>query len=43
VAGWGAGAGVAAAAGAFPTVTSGVIFFMVAAETPAFDKSLVEE
>lgn len=33
-----------AAAGAEPpTVTRGVIFFMVAAETPALDKSLVEE
>jgi len=26
-----------------PKVTSGVIFLMVAADTPAFDKSLVEE
>jgi hypothetical protein len=37
------GCGAAAAAGALPTVTSGVIFLMVAAETPAFDKSLAEE
>jgi len=37
------GCGDAAAAGALPTVTSGVIFLMVAAETPAFDKSLAEE
>lgn len=41
--GWDAAAGVAAAAGALPTVTSGVIFLIVAAETPAFDKSLVDE
>ena len=33
----------AAAGGALPTVTSGVIFLMVVAETPAFDKSLTEE
>jgi hypothetical protein len=26
-----------------PTVTKGVIFLIVAADTPAFDKSLVEE
>jgi hypothetical protein len=26
-----------------PTVTKGVIFLIVAAETPAFDKSLAEE
>jgi hypothetical protein len=37
------GCGDAAAAGALPTVTRGVIFLMVAAETPAFDKSLAEE
>jgi hypothetical protein len=34
-----AGAGAAAP----PVVTNGVIFLIVAAETPAFDKSLVEE
>ncbi len=33
----------AAAGAALPKVTSGVIFLMVAAETPAFDKSLAEE
>ena len=32
-----------AAGAALPTVTRGVIFLMVAAETPAFDKSLTEE
>lgn len=37
------GCGDALAAGVLPTVTNGVIFLMVAAETPAFDKSLVEE
>jgi hypothetical protein len=37
------GCGDAAAAGALSTVTSGVIFLMVAAETPAFAKSLAEE
>jgi copper(I)-binding protein len=37
------GCGDAAAAGALPTATRGVIFLMVAAETPAFDKSLAEE
>lgn len=37
-----AGGGAAAGAPA-PTVTNGVIFLMVAAETPAFDKSLAEE
>jgi hypothetical protein len=35
-----AGAGAGAAP---PKVTRGVIFLMVAADTPAFDKSLVEE
>ncbi len=35
---------VAAGAGvALPNVAKGVIFLMVAAETPAFDKSLAEE
>lgn len=34
---------VAGAALLLPTVTKGVIFLIVAAETPAFDKSLVEE
>jgi hypothetical protein len=33
----------ALAAGALPTVTSGVILPIVAADTPAFDKSLTEE
>ena len=33
----------AAAGAAPPKVTRGVIFLMVAADTPAFDKSLVEE
>ena len=37
------GCGDAATAGALPTVTSGVIFLMVAAETPALDRSLAEE
>jgi len=32
-----------AAAGALPMLTSGVILLIVAAETPAFDKSLTEE
>ena len=32
-----------AAAGAWPTVTSGVILPIVAEETPAFDRSLTEE
>ena len=37
-------AAAGAAAGAtLPKVTSGVIFLIVAAETPAFDKSLAEE
>jgi hypothetical protein len=31
------------AGAALPTVTKGVIFVIVAAETPAFDRSLVEE
>lgn len=31
------------AAGAFPIVTSGAILLIVDAETPAFDKSLIEE
>jgi hypothetical protein len=38
-----AGCGDTLAAGALPTVTSGAIFLMVVAETPAFDKSLAEE
>jgi len=33
----------AAAGAALPKVTNGVIFLIVAAETPAFDKSLAEE
>ena len=37
------GRGDAMAAGALPIVTSGVILLIVAAETPAFDKSLTEE
>lgn len=36
-------AGADEAAGAPPAVTKGVIFLIVAAETPAFDKSLAEE
>jgi hypothetical protein len=35
--------GFVAAGATPPNVTSGVIFLMVAAETPAFDKSLTEE
>ena len=46
--GWGFDAGEvgcddALAAGALPTVTSGVILAIVKPETPAFDKSLTEE
>lgn len=39
----GVGRDDALAAGTLPTVTRGVIFPIVAAETPAFDKSLTEE
>jgi hypothetical protein len=41
--GFEAGGALLEAAGALPTVTTGVILFIVAAETPAFDKSLTKE